>query len=157
MKSLGFAYPSSLQKNVVKIYDQRLISHEQVINLYDILLTPGFHCLSANNIIEGRLIIDIFLMSLNYFHNISCLTTEKKDFSGPIHNIYKELEQGGYLAQGSDGIERYLLDFFYYDFLLIEMQPTLIKSSWLPLFQQKLIDLGIDQTIPIIYLLYERN
>ena len=156
MKDLGFTYPSYIKNNVIMyIHDQRINSHEQIIALNDILLTPGFHCLKAKNLLSGRVIIDTFLMSLNYFHTIGCLTMEKKQLSGNIQNIYQQLEQGGYLQQGSDGIERFLVNAFYCDFILIEMQPTLITRSWLPMFQQKLIDLGIDQTIPIVYLLYE--
>ena len=104
---------------------------------------------------SGRVVVDVFLMSLNCFHTIGCLTMEKHQLPCNIQNIYQQLEQGDYLSQGADGIENFLVDAFYCDFLFIEMQPMLMSSRWFPVLQQKMIDLKLDQAIPIIYLIYE--
>lgn len=136
------------------IQEKKVSSHEQIIALQDLLLTPGFHCLKVLNIASGRIIIDVFLMSLNYFHTIGCLTLHQGPLPSNIHNIYNQLKEEGYLKDGGDGIERFLMESFYCDFIFIEMEEAIMKTKWLPLFQQKIIDLGIDKTIPIIYLLY---
>ncbi len=154
MKSLSFAYQDLIKNNnVFCIQDQRVSSHEEIIALQDLLLTPGFHSLKAATRSSGRTIIDVFLMSLNYFNTIGCLTLHKNSLPHNIHNIYHQLVEEGYLEQGSDGIERFLVDAFYCDFLFIEIDDAMIKCNWLPIFQQKIIDLGIDTNIPIIYLL----
>jgi len=136
------------------IQGKKVSSHEQIIALQDLLLTPGFHCLKVANVASGRMIIDIFLMSLNYFHTIGCLTLHQSPLPGNIHNMYIQLLEEGYLNEGGDGIERFLIEAFYCDFIFIEMEEAIMSKKWLPLFQQKIIDLGLDKTVPVIYLFY---
>ena len=133
------------------------LSEYDIITLHKQFLSNGFHTISGVDVQSTRKTIFVFLQSLNYYHNIGFLSFSCDTFHGYFYNIYKELLNGDYLNTACDkDIEQFFLEHFFFDFIWIEESPALLKSGWYIYFKQKLIDLNINKSIPIITVNFEK-
>ena len=83
---------------------------------------------------EGRSLIYTFLVSLNYHHDIACLSIESQKLESYVHDIYKALHEFGSINEQS--IFDYFFDAFDCDFLWIEISTELMAQSLFTHFQQ---------------------
>lgn len=148
---------STLKKNrfvqsVDLVLDGKTVFDDQIIALNNLLLTPGFHTILVNDVATGRTLLDTFLLTLNCYYQVGCLSTHAAPWPAGIDNIYDQLVSGGYLKDKD--LEQYFMDSFHSDFIWIEEQPSLTNYHWFDLFKQKIIELHLDQEIPIISLVY---
>ncbi len=49
-------------------------SEHDVLSLQEKFIALGVHIIKTKNVVDGRAIIQTILNSLNYYHNISCVT-----------------------------------------------------------------------------------
>ncbi len=122
-------------------------SEQEIIELNDVFLTHGIHDITVSDIAAGRTLIDTFLSSLNYYNNVACLTASDIPLRSSIFDIYSEVAGGD--------LEEFFLEQFYFDFLWIEVSPTLTETAWFLNFELKLLSFNMDQLLPVIILSYE--
>lgn len=139
-------------KNIDLVLDGKTLFDDQIIALNDLLLTPGFHTVLVNDIATGRILLDTFLLTLNCYYQVGCLSINPKPWPAGIDNIYQQLLNGDYLK--TKDLEQYFMDSFHADFIWIEEQPALTNMPWFELFKQKIIELHLDHELPIISLVY---
>ena len=103
-------------------------SEQDVLELQEIFVTLGVHTIKTKNIAQGRKIIKIILDSLNYYHNIGCVTQEKDT---PIttcdilkHIVLEKIEKGDLLTN----LEDFLAVHPCFDFIWIEFTENLKKE-----------------------------
>jgi len=155
-RCLSTVHPVDLIKNIKKI--TLPYSEHDIMEIQDAFLTNGYHAIQVENVVQGRLLLNTFLRALNCYRDLAVLTLVD---TIPAHNdlhvydIYKELVCDGYLPLFNDEqIDTFFLDSFYFDFMWIEATQELLAADWFTEFEQKLIDLKIDQHIPIIFVSY---
>ncbi len=138
-------------------YVQRPFTEKDILELQDTFLTNGFQFLRMDTIPFGRTVIETFLMSLNHFHDVACLTTSTQPLPPMVTNIYQLLDQGGFLEPYSMlDFEEFFLEYFYYDFIWIEASYDLLSQPWFTYFEQKMVDLKLHERTPIIVLSYNQ-
>lgn len=127
---------------------------QQIIEINNILLTPGFHSIRVDSIGSGRNLLNVFLPSLNCYHAIGCLTMGGVS-PEHVQNIYTMLQEGSYLdAYSPDDFDHFFTELFYFDFLWIEESHTLMCQPWVGIFKEKIKELGIHKNISIISFTY---
>ena len=160
MKNLNktSAPPSSI---IVSSMHQHVFDHDSLTNndillLQEKFLSNGFQYIKVKNLNSGRLIINRFITSLRIYCDMAVVTNEELEPKKNIYNIYNELLIGGYLNPFELGfMEEFFVEEFYFDFLWIEANEKLLKSSWYQHFEKKLIAFKCDQNIPIITLFFQ--
>lgn len=136
-------------------HDAVTFSDEQIIALHETLMTPGFHSMRVNTVLQGRAILYTFLNSLHYYTDVACLTINTVPLKYTIFDLHHYLQEGGFLNPHAHAdLEEFFLEQFESDFLWIEACPALTQQAWYPYFEQKLIELKINKQIPIMILSY---
>ncbi len=123
-------------------------SEADIFELHDMFLTNGFHFFKAPTIEQGRSIVYTLLDSLDYYHNIGCLSLNTQPVS-TVTNINNVLLDTT-ISWTKEFLAEYLLEIFFFDFFWIEATSTLIQYEMFDLFQETLTDLNLDRTSPII-------
>jgi len=127
-----------------------------IIALQDKFLTNGIQHIRVKDVSTGRSLIDAFLSSLNYYHDIAVLTASEIPLKKDTFDMYTELLRLGYIAQNADDMDEFFFDQFYFDFMWVEATKKLLDSGWFTDFEAKLIELKIDKHIPIVVLSYTK-
>jgi hypothetical protein len=136
--------PSYLLKNKLTITEQ------EILELQDLFLSNGMHCLAVPTLKEGRSLMYTFLNALHCYNAVSCITKigglRKNTF-----DVYSYLQQCGYLEEKNlIHLEKFLTEEFDVDFLWIECKKS---DTWQLIFEQKIQEIGIDQHIPVMVLM----
>ena len=132
------------------------LSEQAILEIQEKFLVNGFQYLKARSIQEGRSIIETFLQTLNFYHNVACLTTVKKLPLYEATDIYAVLEVGGYLDSFEQQyLEEYFVEHFYFDFMWVEATTEMLISDWFEEVKKTLINSAIDQHIPILICVYD--
>lgn len=144
---------SSMQQ---RIFDHDFLTNNDILILQEKFLSNGFQYIKVKNLHSGRLIINRFIQSLRLYCDIAVVTNEDIEPKKNIYNIYNELLMRGYLNPFElSFMEEFFVEEFYFDFIWIEANQKLLKSSWYQHFEKKLIAFKFDQNIPIITLLFQ--
>ncbi len=131
-------------------------SEQDIIRLQEIFLTNGWHCLQVQNLHEGRSVINTMLYSLNYYHDIACLTLRDYPLLDSVcFDVYLHALEKGCLDSDPYDLNSFFLDYFFADFLWIEETEELVASQWYGPFLQSLHDVQIEKHIPVIMLSYK--
>jgi len=131
-------------------------SETDIIWLQELFLTNDWHCLRLDDIHSGRSIINTMLYSLNYYHDVACLTMEEyPQLDSECCDLYLQLLEGGYLDGEPYDLEAFFLENFYADFLWIEETHELVKTPWYQQFLMVLHDLQMTHHMPVIVLSYK--
>lgn len=131
-------------------------SERDIIWLQELFLTNGWHCLQVEDLHAGRSLINTMLYSLNYYHDVVCLTIEDHPLlDSSYFDVYLHLLEGEYLDGQPCDVEEFFIEHFYADFLWIEETSELVRSAWYQQFLQALQDLKMANHIPIIILSYK--
>jgi len=137
------------------IVSQQFSEHD-IIWIQELFLTNGWHCLQLNDVRAGRSIINTMLYSLNYYHDVACLTIEDcPQLDSSCCDIYAELLEKGYLESDPYDVDAFFLEDFNADFLWIEKTAELIKSPWYQYFLLALQDLQMSNHMPVIIVSYK--
>ena len=131
------------------------LSEKEILSLQEFFWATGFHYLKVDTISQGRTLIKLFLSSLDYYKNVGCITLSSGALPMNATNLYTELKQFNALQENSQNLEKFLLEAFYYDFVWIELTPSLLTSPWLGHLEQKIIDFNLASTMPILFIDYK--
>lgn len=131
------------------------LGEQEILDLQDYFLTPGFHFLKTTDPETGRELLTQFIQVLQYHYaDVAVLSTSKRSFSFEYHDLYKELMH----AKGfnkKEALEKYLLDSFYYDLVVIEGTKELLASHWFGRFENLLNTFAITEKTPVVLLYYD--
>jgi len=105
-------------------------SEGDILYLQELFLINGWHGLKVKSINEGRSVITTMLYSLNYYHDIACLSIGEMSVDSKFFNVYDHMIEGGYLEGQYHDIEAFLIEHFYANFLWIEETQELLKAPW---------------------------
>jgi hypothetical protein len=128
------------------------ISEQEILDLQDQFLSPGLHYLVVQDIQMGRKIIKTFLQSINYYHDVACLTLENDALPTGVSDLHDLLDDYGFLEKSQ--LYMFFLDYWYYDFLWIEATDSLLHKPWFGTFSQLLDDFSLKQ-LPVFTVSYQ--
>ena len=132
-------------------------SDGDILDLQDAFLNNGIHYMQVDDIQSGRSLINLFLQSLNHYHNVASLTTSSSLLTAGTADLYSELILGGHLTQPDPcALEDFFLDQFDYDFMWIETSDELFSTPWFISFFKQLTQCKLNQLIPILVLSYKK-
>lgn len=130
---------------------EHMLSDQQIIELHVRFLTNGFQHIQVPSVKEGRELIAKLLTSLDYYHTISCLTEDDQQLSTETLDLLTYLVESRYLP---NKLEDFFLEQTDFDFLWIELTPSLLTEPWLEEFKSLLIEHNVHTKMPIMCISY---
>lgn len=133
------------------------LSDSQIIELHSMFMTPAIHHLVTKNRMSGRALMNTFLPSLQYYHKIGCLTTQKQPYSYDVLEILPILQtmiQNFGLAQA---IDLFFVDYSDLEFVWIEFSQDLLKVMSEIHLKQMCMLLSRHESIPVVIIAYENE
>ena len=139
-----------------KIFSLPFCEHD-VLQLQEIFVTCGVHIITTKNIIDGRKVMQTILHSLNYFHNIGCISQEKglPSFVCDIinHIEFEKSKENNLLTD----LETFLTIHPCFDFIWIELSPALQQKY----SQQQITKLfemyHVQERMPVVIVMYDEE
>ena len=132
------------------------LTDSDILDLQDLFLTPGIHSIKVKNVQEGRNIVDVFITTLISDYNIACLSVEDRALPKTVCDLYEQLAEQGYLdSSNMHHLDEYFVHSFYFGFMWIEASEKLERMHWFKLFIAKIAEFNIDQSIPVIRVVYD--
>lgn len=128
----------------------------QIIEFQKKLMQPTIHHLITKNRLSGRLLIETFLPSLKYYHQVGCLTIEEVPNSQTLDVLSTLLELEKYYGM-SQAIEMFFLEQSELDFVWIELSDDLMSSISMDHINQFCNLLTGRRSIPILVLSYQNE
>jgi len=154
VKRLEFQPKATQKPPIMARFIEEPLSEVEILDIQDVFLTNGIHTLHVPTVSAGRRLINTFLHSLDCYYTPACLTGAVEPLHSTVYDLYADVTRYALgMAHGGD-LEEFFIERFYVDFLWIEQSEVLKKTTWYAEFEQRLIDLKIDQHIPIICLKY---
>ncbi|MDP3788009.1 MAG: hypothetical protein Q8Q60_01665 [Candidatus Chromulinivorax sp.] len=128
--------PSILGKQFLAFHDDNQdtklftfpFSEHDVLELQEIFVALGVHTIKAKNIVDGRRIITTILQSLNYYHNVGCITEMNQlpvNVCDILNHIILQKSQRGDLLHD---LEDFFSIYSYFDFIWIELTHDMKKQ-----------------------------
>lgn len=146
-----YAIPSKQEAPVSYLFKVPL-SEYAILDLQNILLSPGLHTITVASIKEGRMLLGLFFPHLKrVIADVGFVTYTKLQGSLVYTDIVEQLSETDFSI---DALEFFLLQDFTCDLLWIELDDKMYSQAWLFDFKQRLIDFRIHFTIPIIDVTY---
>ena len=135
-------------------------SHEDILELQDLFLSPGFNHLHVPTVAQGREVVAAVLAALPHLTRVAYLSLDPTALpewgrTTSIGSLYEELAFAGALALSHSALEMFLLEQFAYDFVWIECTQELLDSSWYCYFEAKVVEFNIPHEMPILCISYE--
>ncbi len=160
IRKIDWLHHASSRQLVEHLHEFNLIqepfSESQIIALQEKFLENGFQYIKVRSVTKGRTIIESFLQSLGLYQDIVILSTTPILPKTMVTDLYYELSNSGYLNSFEPYyLEEFFIEHFYYDFMWIEATRDILNEPWFDDFKKKIIDMGLDQHIPIMVVLYE--
>lgn len=132
-------------------------SEQDVLELQGLFVALGVHVIKTKNISDGRKIIQTILQSLNYYHNIGCVTTIGNlpiNICDVINHIKLQKSQKGDLLVD-------LEDFFAvhpcFDFIWIELTEDM-KTQYSSNDIKKIFDMyHVEERMPVLIVTYDEK
>jgi len=156
--------PSMLGKQVHNFRDDHKssklftlpFSEHDVLHLQEMFVSPGLHLVKASDVIEGRKMIQTILGSLNYYHNIGCVT-DVAELPVTVCNIINHIKLH---KPYSDNLLLELEDFFTvhacFDFIWIELTQDMQKQYSLKDIQNIFNMYHVEERLPVLIMMYEK-
>lgn len=132
--------------------DDHALSEQQIIDLHMRFLTHGFQHIQVPSVKDGRELMQTLLSSLDYYHSVACLTGSDIQLPENAQDLFSTLVEGRYVP---NNLEQFFLDYNDFDFLWIELTPSLLIQPWLDQFKSLLIDHYMHTKMPIMCLSYD--
>lgn len=135
-----------------------LLTEADILFLSDTFFSNGFHHIRVKNIDAGRQLISILMRSMKIYNEIACVTvadTQSLELykESPFFNVYQEMHNNN-MTHNND-CEAFLLEHFYANYMWIESTSVLQSQPWFDNLIKTIIDLKVDQQIPILILSYQ--
>jgi len=131
-------------------------SDGDILELQDLFLRNGLHYIKVDDVQSGRALINLFLHSLNYYHNVACLSTSHEPLDASVLDLYGELMVGGYLDAGAtQSLEEFFLERFDHDFMWMEASEMVIESEWMSDVFRQVKNFKLEQLLPIFVVSYQ--
>lgn len=131
-------------------------SEHDVLQLQEMFVKPGLHLIKVKDVTDGRKIIQTILSSLNYYHNIGCITNVA-ELSPTVCNIINHIKLH---KPNSDNLLLELEDFFTvhacFDFIWIELTQGMKKQYSLKDIQKVFNMYHVDERMPVLIMMYEK-
>lgn len=127
------------------------LSDQQIIDLHNCFLTIGFQHIQVSNEHEGRKLMGTLLASLDYYQNVACLTDSDIQLYPSIYDISTYLIEARYVPKN---LESFFFEQHEFDFMWIELTPSLIAQSWFEEFKVLLVSHNLHIAMPIVCLSY---
>ncbi|MCX5923178.1 MAG: hypothetical protein NTU89_01280 [Candidatus Dependentiae bacterium] len=127
----------------------------QIIELQNIFMTPRIHKITVKNITSGRSLINTFLNSLNYYHNVGCLTAIPICLDLQTVDMYQLIQEYTQSFEIDRAIEDFFVEHSYFDFVWIEMTKDLLDQFSLQDIKRMCEILTVNESIPVIMIHYE--
>lgn len=139
----------------VKTFNVNL-SEQDVLNLQEIFLTFGIHCIKTDNVKSGRKIINTILGSLKYYQNIGAVT----DLAGlDIHvaDILVDIKmQGLYSGDVIVDLENFFMIHACFDFIWVEFSGSLLERDIINL--KNVFNMYyVQERMPVIFMMYNQS
>lgn len=128
------------------------LTHNDILDLQEIFLTPGVHELHINSVEEGRFIIDKFLGSLNCYHKKACFTLSELALDCQTTDLYLELLLMSRVDGVTGSLEGFLYDHGDHDFIWIEATKKVLANSVFHEFVQHLKLFDGKMQFPVVLL-----
>ena len=132
------------------------LSVDDILYLQNIFLTSGLHHIKVPDVVSGRLIVSRLLQSMQYHHEVSCLTNiGKPPLKKTVLNIYNSLMRHCGQDASYDEIEEFFLEQYFADFMWVEISGDLWEIPLVRYALQAMHDLEIAYQMPIVALSYQ--
>lgn len=133
---------------------EHALTDQQIIDLHMRFLTNGFQHIQVPTIKEGRDLIETLLSSLDYYHAVACLTASDLELPANALDIFSQLVEGRYVP---NNLEQFFLDHDEFDFLWLELTPSLLNQPWIDTFKSLFIDNHMHVKMPIMCISYNQE
>ena len=128
---------------------------EDILFLQDIFLTSGVHQIVVEDVRAGRKIVGKMLQSMNYYHEVACLTDiVEPPLKKSVINMYNSLAHYCGDDDSYDEVEEFFLEQYFADFMWIELSKGLLQIPIIENAMHALYDLDIIKHIPIVAISY---
>lgn len=131
---------------------------DDILFLQDIFLTNGLHHIGVSDLVSGRMIVSRLLRSMNYHHELACLTNSwDPPLKKTVLDIYNSLVD--YCGQDAsyDEIEEFFLEQYCADFMWVEISKDLLHIPMAGYALQAVYKLEIAHHIPIVAVSYQNE
>ena len=153
--------PSSIfEKNNQDHSDQNKIftlpfREHDILQLQQIFVTFGLHIIKVPNVVEGRMIIEIILKSLNYYQNIGCVT-DMLGLNNSVHDIVKAMK----LEKFKDyelltGLDNFFAVYPCFDFVWVEFTENMKNKYNLEDIKKVFNMYCVNERMPVLIVMYE--
>lgn len=154
----GFCPALMLQGIQEARYVRAPFSDSDILELQDLFLSNGVHYIKVDDVQSGRLLIKLFLKSLNFYHNVACLSTSSEPLDSSVLDLYGELMVGGYFDEGAVAqLEEFFLEHFDHDFLWLEASEHALESAWMNDVFKQVKNFKLEQLLPILVVSYQEK
>lgn len=132
-------------------------SEQDVLALQATFVSLGIHTIKTKNIIDGRKIIETILKSLNYYHNVGCVTDVEQvpDTACDIVNHIK------LQAVNQNNLLLDLEDFFAvhpcFDFIWIEMTESMQNNFSIEDIKNTFNMYHVEERMPVLIMIYDEK
>ena len=134
------------------------LSLDDILYVQEMFLTKGLHHIMVPDMWQGRTLIHDFLKSMNYFHDIACLTHSDQP---ALDDYESNLLEGvaDYCGQDIilDTVEEYFLEHYCADFMWIELSESLLNNPLVLQIVHVMHDLDIAHRIPVVVISCAKN
>lgn len=128
-----------------------------VLQLQAIFVQPGIHVIKTKNIVDGRKVITTILNSLNYYHNIGCIT-DINGLSDEVYDIVAHLQLRKYQHENSlVDLEDFFAIYPCFDFIWIEYGESIEKKYALQDIKKIFNMFHVEERMPVLVVKYDEN
>jgi hypothetical protein len=158
MKNISFFNEKDSYLLTDLTFMKKPLTDTNILDLQEKFLTNGLHHITVPTIQDGRTLIFTFLNSLSFvLHTIACVTASGAQLPSGVIDIHKQLSSNeGFNTLNNDYMQDFLFEQGYFDFIWVEMTPSLATSSWYVDFEKNFFDLKMDKNIPVLMVSYEK-
>ena len=131
---------------------------EDILYLQEIFLTAGLHHILVSDIASGRIIVGRLLKSMNYHHEIACLTNT---WDPPLKKTVLDLYNSAIHYCGDnasyDQIEEFFIEQYFADFMWVEISKSLLQIPFVGYVLQAMHELDLAHNMSIVVLSYHNE
>lgn len=129
-----------------------------VLQLQELFVTCGIHTIKVRNVDDGRFIIQTILDSLNYYHNIGCITN-KSGLATTVYDIINTIEfnkNSGNNNQATD-LESFFSIYSCFDFIWVELTKS-VQSMYSSEDIKKIFTMyHAQERMPVLIITYDQE
>ncbi len=132
------------------------LSEQDALQLQAVFINCGVHVVKMKNIIEGRKIVKTILHSLNYFHNIGCISNYHH-LPVFVCDIIKHIEFEKLGDDLLDNLEHFLTIHPCFDFIWFEFSQVMQKKYTLQNIQNIFEMYHVKDRMPVVIIVYDEE